>query len=1387
MARLSPKSRTHSLRKHRRTRWLKIEPLEERRVLATVLGTGTGALLGGDLTDPENNGDPNNNIGYNAIFSSNDEPYFGGSPNPAGGNFASEGSFDVFDNQVGGGNAKWCCNAATPANPKWVQADFGADNKYLMTHFTITSSNDSPGRDPLNWKILGSNDGTNFTTIFTSNGTNFWSGGVRNQVILFQAGVDFPVPTETFSIFRYEATSVVSGTAHALNELEFFGFQPTKPDSYMVDEDQVLNVPAPGVLANDSNPYGPLAVATGSVTAPAQGTLTITETGALTYNQNGAFNSLNAGETAQVQVSYGVINFLGTSLPVVVAPTGPNGELHAYAYDARNVSFDQARFNASQIVLNGSRGHLATISSAAENAVVQAIALGDAWIGFTDLDSVSSLDNFNYASLGTSEFGNTSGQAYPPGGNRGAGYRWVTGEPVTYQNWGGGEPNDAGGEDAGQIRGDGFWNDLPAGSTAGQNAADRRAIIEFDVVPDNLGGFVVTSYRAQLQVNNLQAVDNVLNANNPGLILGTGTFALMDFSDDGGGGSGGDFGTNNVPPGLADGVANDDVFIRTTGTFTVPAGGGTYVFTIGGDDGGRLIIDGTPVITDNGLHGHTNFSTGNLALSAGSHTFDWVQFERGGGYGAELSYDNINVAGGRVLFGDTSQGLTFGTMTTTTWQGRSPQINSLATAEALIQNGPLLNPPISTVAGVVNINVDSGNAGNISGDFSMPGLPAGADDAVIEATGNVYIPAAGDYTFAVARDDGFSLTIDGATITSGTGFDGDSNFASGKLAGGCCGTTFGVYNFPAAGFYPLRLVVWERAGGFYAELAAAPGSHTTFNPSFDLVGDVLNGGLGVVPTVPATSAITDTVTITIVGQNDAPTVSAGGPYSISEGQDLTLSATGSDVDVGQTATLTYAWDLDNDGQFDDATGANPTVAWSTLNTLGFDGLNPAAANTIRVQVTDAGGMSGVGMGTVNVANTAPTLTFNAPPAGAPGIPISFDFTAFDPSDVDSSAGLTLSIDWGDGDSDTVNNASAGSIDHSYSLEDTYTITVTLTDKDGGVDEQTFDILISPVFLDADGNLIVNGGGGSDRIILAEGVGGVNVRINGRLRVVAPETNTVMVFGGSGNDTITVSGRSVLNYILHGEAGNDYLAGGLESDIIDGGDGNDRLFGNNGDDFLLGGAGNDRGNGGNGNDIIYGDGYLDEAGDIDLQEVYETAYMDYDSAFYQFSLPYFIFNDADGRDNLYGDRGDDVIFGGSSNDRLYGGSENDRLYGEDGNDFVDGSNGDDLLVGGEGTDALYGRNGNDVLIGGDGGDRLYGGSGDDLMVGDGVDEFELQELWMTWSQLGIGAADDLVLSIEDDNNAVDQLYGQTGLDWFVVFGRDSARDPRSGDRVDRDAF
>jgi hypothetical protein len=54
----------------------------------------------------------------------------------------------------------------------------------------------------------------------------------------------------------------------------------------------------------------------------------------------------------------------------------------------------------------------------------------------------------------------------------------------------------------------------------------------------------------------------------------------------------------------------------------------------------------------------------------------------------------------------------------------------------------------------------------------------------------------------------------------------------------------------------------------------------------------------------------------------APQADAGGPYAGRVGQPTTLDASGS---TG-TGTLTYAWDLDGDGAFDDAVGPQVSTA-----------------------------------------------------------------------------------------------------------------------------------------------------------------------------------------------------------------------------------------------------------------------------------------------------------------------------------------------------------------------------------------------------------------------------------------------------------------------------
>ncbi len=65
------------------------------------------------------------------------------------------------------------------------------------------------------------------------------------------------------------------------------------------------------------------------------------------------------------------------------------------------------------------------------------------------------------------------------------------------------------------------------------------------------------------------------------------------------------------------------------------------------------------------------------------------------------------------------------------------------------------------------------------------------------------------------------------------------------------------------------------------------------------------------------------------------------------------------------------------------------------------------------------------------------------------------------------------------------------------------------------------------------------------------------------------------------------------------------------------------------------------------------------------------------------------------------------------DYLYGGNGRDELFGRKGDDYLYGGNGRDRLFGGKGDDYLYGGNGRDRLIGGTGGDYLYGGNGRDI--------------------------------------------------------------------------
>lgn len=91
---------------------------------------------------------------------------------------------------------------------------------------------------------------------------------------------------------------------------------------------------------------------------------------------------------------------------------------------------------------------------------------------------------------------------------------------------------------------------------------------------------------------------------------------------------------------------------------------------------------------------------------------------------------------------------------------------------------------------------------------------------------------------------------------------------------------------------------------------------------------------------------------------DDPTADANGPYTCNEGGSVQLDGSGSTDNVD--TSLDYAWDLDNDGSFDDSTDEKPTFV-----------CGDNSVNTVSLKVTDDVDNEDTDSTTVTVLNVDP--------------------------------------------------------------------------------------------------------------------------------------------------------------------------------------------------------------------------------------------------------------------------------------------------------------------------------------------------------------------------------------------------------------------------------
>jgi hypothetical protein len=177
-----------------------------------------------------------------------------------------------------------------------------------------------------------------------------------------------------------------------------------------------------------------------------------------------------------------------------------------------------------------------------------------------------------------------------------------------------------------------------------------------------------------------------------------------------------------------------------------------------------------------------------------------------------------------------------------------------------------------------------------------------------------------------------------------------------------------------------------------------------------------------------------------------PVADAGSPYTVNEGSTVVLDGSAASDPNGDE--LTFEWDLDNDGTFE-TSGSSPT----------FAGIDGPSQHTVVMRVTGLGGSNQTST-TVSVINVAPTVNAGADATANEGAAFSQSGSFADPG-ADT---WTATVDYGDG-SGVQALALSGktfTLNHVYADNGVYTVTVAVTDDNGGSGSDTVQVTVNNV-------------------------------------------------------------------------------------------------------------------------------------------------------------------------------------------------------------------------------------------------------------------------------------------------------------------------------------
>lgn len=182
--------------------------------------------------------------------------------------------------------------------------------------------------------------------------------------------------------------------------------------------------------------------------------------------------------------------------------------------------------------------------------------------------------------------------------------------------------------------------------------------------------------------------------------------------------------------------------------------------------------------------------------------------------------------------------------------------------------------------------------------------------------------------------------------------------------------------------------------------------------------------------------------------NQPPSADAGGPYAVDEGSIFFLDASNSfDVDNN---IQSYLWDLDNDGEFDDASGVNPQMHAVDDGVI-----------LVAVLVTDTLGAFDIANAEVTVSNLPPAIESLQDTTIHPWGAFELEFHFSDPGYLDSHSCV---VDWGDETSSAAalhpgDYFHTGMATHVYRMPGDYLVQIIVEDDDGGVAMTTLTVVV----------------------------------------------------------------------------------------------------------------------------------------------------------------------------------------------------------------------------------------------------------------------------------------------------------------------------------------